>query len=118
MDNLETKAVELLTKLEQLAPEAMDTMIEVLRITAVSNIVMAVIGILASIFIISKMRDIFKIYEEIPSKYDAFVDIGLAIGGGTAVILMVIGAFTLFNPWTYIALYNPELVLARQMLGL
>ena len=119
--NIEDKAVELMEKLDKLAteyaPDVIDSAIEVVRVSGFGSLIY---GLLAVGFIFSLWLAYKKIKSyEIDSAYEEPIWGGfflVSIVGGVISVVVIIE--TLFDIWTWVAIFNPKLALAHQILGL
>lgn len=129
MPKIEDKLVELSGKLEQImqakAPAAWETALAVVRIDAAGKIVVGIIAVSLAFFLIRQAIRWFVNYGEITrEKGERYRNdeefkymIGGIISGGLGGIATKVGFFSLVAPWTWVALFRPELVIAKQILG-
>jgi len=125
--DLQTKAVDLLNKLESLTtqytPEVVNEAINVVRITAVGNLIWGVIGLAGPFFIwlysVKLIRFFTKKHKENPFElWEAGQISTIVIAGAIVVVTTLCGIEKLFNIWNWVAIVNPELALAHKVLGL
>ncbi len=128
MSELESKAVDILNKLESItteyAPEVTDAAIAAVQVTAVSELVFGVVAMLGG-FLTIRIAKSFSNYARTRkdeggymSDWDFGVVVSNLIGVVVGAIFFLTGIGELFNVWNYVALYNPELAMAHRLLGL
>lgn len=118
-DDLE-QATKLLEKLQQMMEPAVrtayDSAIQVVQMNAVSNLVAGVICLLAVYLTVRNVPN-EKIEKWLESN-DFIPSIGVLCLCILSGVVFVIGVVTLLSPWNWVAVFNPELALARKLLGL
>ena len=126
---VEEKIVSILDQLEALAkqysPEVLDSAIDVVRMTGVSTILEGFICGLAAIgcFFLAKHLVIFLSKKEKEGKYEdgpwELFKILCFIVGAVFVIIFTIACFAnVFDTWSWIAIFDPKLALAKKVLML
>ena len=126
---VEEKIVSILDQLEALAkqysPEVLDSAIDVVRMTGVSTILEGFIWGLAAIgcFFLAKYLVIFLSKKEKEGKYEdgpwELFKILCFIVGAVFVIIFTIACFgNVFDTWSWIAIFDPKLALAKKVLML
>lgn len=124
---IEEKAVEILGKLEvlakQFAPEVMDAAVGVVQVSGISRIAVGFILLslaFATYKISTWLYEFFKKKKE-DDGYLSDWEIGyttVAVVGSMAFcVLVVIGALQIFDIWSWVAIFNPKLALAKQIMG-
>ena len=122
-EKLEEKALELLNRFDDLAvqytPEVIDAAIEVVRFNGLSEIFQGVVGLL--VFWFAGRASFRLIRKEMVADIHEF-NIGDTVFGifvGIAAVIGLIEAMSgLLDTWNWVAIFNPKLVLAKQVLGL
>ena len=126
---VEEKIVSILDKLEALAkqysPEVVDSAIDVVRMTGISNILEGIICGLASIgcfFLSLYLFRFFSMKEKEEHSVDASWDLFkvlIVIFGAVFVIIFTTACFlSVFDTWSWIAVFDPKLALAKKVLML
>lgn len=128
MSELETKAVDLLNKMEALtesyAPEVYNKAIEVTQLASfaalVETFVTFVIGLALMyagyrFFVLAKKK--FDDGER-SEFWEVIVPVVSVIGGAIGTVFSSVAFIFLFDVWTWIGVFNPELALAYKVLGL
>ena len=125
---IETKAVELLDKLENLAtqytPEVVDAATQAVQITAIGNIISGFVSaiIMVLVFKLSKKTISYCIKKKEEGGRYSDWEVGIVISSVVGVVLCVFLAGAAFvsltDVWNWVALINPELALAHKVLGL
>ena len=128
MSNLENKAVDLLDKLEalttQYAPDVIDKAVHAVAMTGISNLVNALVGLLALVFVwyATKKLTVFFMKKKEEDGYLSDWEVGYTLSYlAGAIICVSIGLtniWTLFDVWNWTAIFNPELAMAHRVLGL
>lgn len=126
MRDLESKAIDLLEKLEKLseqyAPETLDAALAAIQITAVGDILN---GLLALGLVLLLRKPFIKIVASIKDSdgYDqSDTELGVIIF--TALTALIVTPFTiygicsLFDVWNYVSVIDPKLGLAHKIMGL
>ena len=126
--DIETKAIELLDKLEALAtqytPEVIGAAEAAVRVTAISHLVYGVAGLLAAygagVLSVKLTRYFVRKENESDGWNDwSFGYIMSSIGGVIAgTIFALASVFRLLDLWNWVAIFNPQLALAHKILGL
>ena len=126
---VEEKIVSILDQLEALAkqysPEVLDSAIDVVRMTGISNILEGIICGLAAIgcFFLAKYTVILFYKRENEDKHGdgpwELFKILCFIVGAVFVIIFTIACFAnVFDTWSWIAIFDPKLALAKKVLML
>lgn len=128
MNDLENKAADILDKLEKLteayAPEVVEKALQAVTVSGVSSVIYAVAGIILSILFYKIMIISVKFFERRGKEDGPYNDwdVGMYLSyvAGTTIIFVTLleNILTLINLWVWIAIFNPELALAHQILGL
>jgi len=128
MSDLETKAVDILDKLDalttQYAPDVVDKTIQAVVITGISNLVYALVGFLAMYgsWYATKKMTAFCIKQKEKNGYmsdwETCCILANVIGGSVCFAFAMVSIRMLFDVWNWIAIFNPELALAHRVLGL
>ena len=128
MKDLETKAVEILDKIEAIAtnyaPDVSQAAIEAVRITAISELVFSLVGAVMVVlcFVLSKKLINFCVRKKEDEGYYSEWEIGYTLLYGTGVFGCGFGGlitvFSLLDTWMWITIFNPELGLAHKLSGL
>lgn len=129
---LDAKLADILTRLEhQLAPAALELAALVIRVNAAWNIVIGIVVLILSIVLVKHLKSLWwklglsdegNIVEKV-IVLDQYSEDSttrqLKTGIGILVIIIggVIQLVTIFNPWSWIAVVNPKLELAHQVLS-
>lgn len=117
MKDLESKAVDLLTKFEDLAaqytPDVIDAALTVVRINGASEII-------TSLFLILSAWLCYKFINPLIKKIDDEVGAGIAHLFLWIFIFCfaLIGFLTIAEIWNWVSIFNPKLALAHKLLGL
>jgi hypothetical protein len=107
---------------ESWGPQAVDLVLWVVRIDAISDIFVGVVFlsfIIGSIFLIPYFYKKYSEAERAGRKYEGkLILCGLMIGGQIIVnfIAVIVICFTLLNFWNYVAVVKPELYLAKKVM--
>ena len=128
MSDLESKAVEILDKLESItinyAADVTTAAIEATRISAINELASCAVGALllfTGLFLGKKLTNYFVRKKEAGGYYTDW-EIGFFITGVVTVILGVIGGikfvFGITDIWMWVTIFNPELGLAHKITGL
>ena len=126
---VEEKIVSILDQLEALAkqysPEVLDSAIDVVRMTGISNILEGVICGLASagcFFLSLYLFRFFSVKEKEEQSLDApweLFKVMIVIFGAVSVIIFTTACFVnVFDAWSWIAIFDPKLALAKKVLML
>lgn len=116
---LEQKAVEIITNLQDLAQPAMQLTLEAVRFGAAIDVSLSAAYLIA-IYFASRFvgRTIYPAWKAADSEISEFGGlIFLIIGGLTAVVTSVAAIVTLFSASTWLAIFSPEMALARMLLS-
>lgn len=122
--NVEEKAVELLDKLDNLvtqyAPEVYSTAVDVVRMSGINSLVWGILGaiFIATAFLIAVRITRMILRDEEPTEIEGGF---IAVGVITGLFLSISGLIhvtNLFKLWNWVAVFDPELALARKVLGL
>lgn len=126
MDNLEQKAVDLLNKIESLAvdytPDVYQMAVNVVQAQGIVLIVEGFIyGLAAFVFaLISKKSYVFcRKKHDKAGDYSDWDMAGFFIAlmcAALAGILMLVSIFNVFDMWNWVAVFNPELALAKEII--
>jgi len=128
MSDLESKAVDILNKMEalttQYAPDVTEAAFMAVRVSGIGNLIscvaMILLGSIAILLSIKFKEFCDKKNEECEyaSDWDFIGGLifiaGACIGGLSALL----GAICLFDIWMWTAIFNPELAMAHKILGL
>lgn len=119
-DKLGDKALQYLNSFEELAkqysPEAIDSALSVVRLTAVKAFVEAIAGIFisAGIALIA-----YKIFKKI--KDEDWDDVGTGIVstilGAASLLIGIVSTMQLLNVWMWVAFFEPKLYIAYKVFG-
>lgn len=128
MSDLESKAVEILDRLDavvtQYTPEVANAAIEAVRITCIGNAVVGCLCILFTAFLC------IKVWPKIYNKYKDYMnnhpysdaDMGFAIFNvhfiGVLIVVNIATVFHVLDIWNWVGIFNPELALAHKLTGL
>ena len=127
MSDLETKAVDLLDKLEALAtnyaPDVAEAAVAAVRITAIGELILAVLflGLVITCAYVAKKSYLFcssKYAEPKFSGPEAISSISLAVSVAIGVAATLNFFVTITDIWVWTAVFNPELALAHKITGL
>jgi len=113
MDNLDAKFTEILTKIEAVAPQAYNVSLEAIRYDAIGYIAFCFFVLIASAVSLYVSA---KLYAKANGNTDkqavpAFI-------WGISLLFFICGLLGLISYWRWIAMFNPELFLAKKVLGL
>ena len=115
MEELGTKAMELIEKLESISPMLTDTVLTAVQVDAASRLVAGLVCLAIAVVGLRMCR----------AKAWAFMIDDDAYGGEGWVVMSIFSFFLLavatgflFNVWNWAAMFYPELYLAKQVLGL
>lgn len=124
MSDLQDKALELLERFETLAveftPKVIDAAVDVTMVNGMQQLLTSVILLIVSVLS----------YKCCKFNYTKFDTCDIDSGGALAysvvcivccaicIILPIIAVPLLFDVWNWVALFNPELALARQIMGM
>jgi len=128
MSDLEAKAVEILDKIEAIttnyAPDVAEAALAVVRISAMQDLVTAVIGLVLMVcgFFGFRWAINFCLRKKEEDGYWSDWEIGYMGLSVLAIVLGIAGVFDVVigfsNVWMWTALFNPELALAHKISGL
>jgi len=128
MSDLENKAVDFLDKLEalttQYAPDVVEKAVAAVSVTGIGNLINALLGIVCLwfAFVLTKKLVTYCINKKIEnghmSDWEFGYTLSFAIGVFICGIIGASSAFTIFDLWNWVAIFNPELALAHKVLGL
>ena len=128
MSDLETKAVDILDKLDalttQYAPDVIDKAVHAVAITGISNLVYAIAGVFAlcMAWYVTKKLTVFFIKRKEKDGYYSAWEVGYilsySIGLIVCVTLGLSSVFSILDVWNWVAIFNPELAMAHRVLGL
>ena len=128
MKDLETKAVDILDKLDalttQYAPNVIDNALQAVAATGISNIVSAIVGLIVAYlvwFATKKLTTFFvqrRAKDGCYSAWGAYCTMSYIVGGVICIILVIVNACSILDIWNWIAIFNPELAMAHRVLGL
>jgi len=131
MSELEQKSTELLNRLENLAeqytPEVIDMAMSAVLMTGIADLVSTFFWMAFSVIWLFMARKFyfFCAYKEQygdSSIWDSWdwdlLKFILYISLSIPIILLIVGINLLTDLWTWIAIFNPKLALAHQLLGL
>lgn len=128
MPKLEDRIVDLSSKLEAIArekaPEAWEVALAVVRVDALGQILVGVLLVAGAFFLIrvgrSWVATATAIEKERGERYSNNDEIKYGTRGVVALCFGAVaatgGAVCLLSIWNYVALYRPELVIARRLL--
>ena len=122
--NVEEKAVELLDRLDNLvtqyAPEVYGTAVEVVRMSGLTEIVWGLFGICFMIMAFLLVKWLWRVVERDDDPTE--MEMGFLVIGGVLSLFLTVGgiihAAGLFHLWNWVAVFDPELALARKVLQL
>lgn len=119
LELLGTKAEQYLNALEeiskQFAPEAVEAAILVVQLNAINELIFSAVSVLyAWLFMKYCSQKVINAWREMGSEGWA---IGGAVAGFVGFVLLICSLVTILNVWTWVALFNPKLYIARQILG-
>ena len=132
MSELESKAVEILDKLEQLTtqytPEIIDVTLGVVRVsgfkTLISNLLTTLVGL--SLMYLGwwlwttyqkKLKDNPNCTKQERDNWEWFQYAGATITSILGVICFIFSVFDIFDVWAWVSIFKPELALANKVLG-
>lgn len=128
MSELETKAVDILDKLEvlttQYAPEVGEAALQVVQMSGVVAIGNAFACAILAVCVAKLTQYVCKFCakkeeaERYDSPWDAAGFLSLAIGVVVGLIFLIASLTDLLNFWNWVAIFSPELALAHKLLGL
>jgi len=124
MSAIEEKTVAVLDKLDALAtqytPDVVNGAVTAVKVTAVSNLVWGAIGLACFFAIWWMARRTLAYYRCKENFNDGDVVLSTCAGIGLIIcgIFALTTAFSLFETWNWVAIFNPKLALAHQILGL
>ena len=128
MSNLESKAVDILDKLEaittQYAPDVVDKAVQSVAVTGISNLVWGLVGFAALYFtwFATKRLVSFFVRKKESGGYWSDWQIGyvlsFVVGAFVCFVLALSSVWTVFDVWNWVAIFNPELAMAHKILGL
>ncbi len=122
--NVEEKAVELLDRLDNLvtqyAPEVYDTAVEVVRMSGLTEIVWGVFGICFVIVAFFIVKWLWRVTQRDEVATD--IETGFIVLGCVLTLVLIFGGIihlgNLLHLWNWVAVFDPELALARKVLHL
>lgn len=114
-EQLQQYAVELVEAIKGIAPDALAMAVEITRITAIGDIILGVVFVVAIRLAIPQLLRLHRAIEADP---DAVGLVAAAVFGwfGT-VVVGIFAAVCLLNIWTWVGLFAPELRLAHDALA-
>jgi len=118
MNELTQHVIEIFTRIEagiiEVAPDALQIVLSVVRIEGVSAIVVGLVALLISFFFMRLANHHFRKYKE---SYEA----GDQLAGLLFTFLSSVGGLTFiltfFNVWTWVKIFSPELSIARDIIA-
>lgn len=127
MKELEQKTVEILDKLEaltmQYAPDVVDAAVTTLQVNAISSIIWGIFGVIC-VFIcwfITKKLIVFCTERKKKGGFYSDWEIGIVLSFGFGTIITCVIALwslaNIFSIWNWVAIFNPQLALAKKVLG-
>lgn len=126
MNELTTYVLELFGRIESgiidVTPAALDLALAVVRIDALTALIGGLVAMLVAVVFFVIGRRLFKTYQEGRHYGDVYEDewrpvIGLMMQGVSFVLLVTFSVIW-FNLWTWIAVFQPELALAKEVIGM
>lgn len=116
MNDLESKAVELLAKFDDLAtqytPEVVDAALSVVQVNGISSILFGISLIIIVVFAdVLRVKVFSKLNNQDKQVWSFFALVFMTISS-------IMAFFYLTSVWTWVAIFNPKLALAHQLLGL
>jgi len=128
MSDLESKAVDILDKLEalttQYTPEVIEKAVQAVSVSGVASIVEALLGLVVAygLFLATKNLGAFFMKKKEEDGDSSDWEIGYCltyfIGGVATLITVLASLIVLFSVWNWVAIFNPELAIAHKILGL
>ena len=128
MSDLESKAVDILEKLEalttQYAPDVIEKATQAVMVTGIGNLVNSLMGLLflyIAWFATKKLTAFFvkkKEEDGLWSEWETGYTLSYVVGGLVCFILGLFYVPTIFDVWNWTAVFNPELAMANRVLGL
>lgn len=125
---LEQKVVELFDRFEELAvqytPEVIEKATAAVSVTAIGNLVGGLSGLVAvyAVWWLTKNCATYCRNKKQDGRWANDWDIGwiisFVIGGVSGGCIAIISLFELIDIWNWVAVFNPQLALAHQVLGL
>jgi hypothetical protein len=127
MSDLQTKLVEVITQLQSVvkdnAADAVNLGLATIKINGIEHVIIGIIFLLFSISGAFLAKKVYKWWCEAAEKskdhyFDGF-EYGAGMIGTVAItaILFIIFCCNIFNIWTYVAIFQPKLWLAHQILA-
>ena len=129
MSELESKAVEILDKLDNVisgyAPEVYESAIQAVRITAIGEFLSSIVMIIVAFFVIRYGIKLAQFAgNRVKNNDNKWEDGEIERIGITAIcclvslIMLFACVCTLVNVWNYVAIFNPELALVHKITSL
>lgn len=118
-DKLGDKALQYLQSFEELAkqysPDVVDAGLTVIRVHGIKSIVECLVGIaIGAAFCLAA----YKLYPIIEEKVDeSMASIFSTISGIIGTIVLAVASISIFNVWTWVAVFDPKLYLAYKIFG-
>lgn len=113
-EQLQAYAVELVEAIKGIAPDALDMALRITRISAAGDVLAAVAALaLIAAFIRPAKWARRQVEQDVIALGPTFV---LVIGGIFCLAAGTVAVLTLFNIWTWVGLFSPELRLAKDAL--
>lgn len=128
MSDLESKAVDILNKMEalttQYAPDVTEAAFMAVRVSGIGDLIICVVLVLfgsIGIYMSGRFKKFCEKKKEEAPGYSSWGEVGevivifaIAFGGTSSLI----GAICMFDIWLWVAIFNPELAMAHKILGL
>lgn len=128
MSTREETTITLLNKLStltaQYAPEVIDAVVTSVQISAIGDLVMGVVDTIAAYAVWKLSVRLFRYSSAKIAEEGTLSDWTLARSLGTGgliflcFVLLISAGGALFDIWTYVGVFYPELALAHQVIGL
>jgi large-conductance mechanosensitive channel len=126
MNEITEQVVDLLTRIEagliDVAPEALDLAVNVVRFDAIGELIVGVITLIIGavavfwgIKLLNQYKGSIDKYGFSEEDHKQFFGMVLLFISSIPVILFMV---SWFNIWNWVALFNPEFALAKQILGM
>jgi hypothetical protein len=128
MSDLESKAVDILNKMEalttQYAPDVTEAAFMAVRVSGIGDLISCFAGLLFSslaIYFAIRFNAFCLKKKESAGHYsdwDVAGGITLVCVGVTGGMIILVASISMFDIWMWTAIFNPELAMAHKILGL
>lgn len=120
MNKLENTANSIVDKLIEISPQALDTILNIRRLEGLSELIPSLIYlsffITLLVYIYKKVPEWNRKADWVNENKEAFLVIGSAALSGVSSVLLLVNFISLVNFWNWVAVFAPELSIAKDIM--